>query len=85
MMSARAGSALVLLGLIALIVFVIMLTAGTTDLLLLLGASALTALGLLLRRRAARLEDRHGPGRFHTARRLLGRDQPEERLDREAE
>lgn len=79
-MTARAGSALILIGLIALVVFLIMLTAGTTDLLLLLGAAAVSALGLLLRRRAVRLERREAR-RFRAVQRLLGRrpsdEQPE--------
>ncbi len=76
-MAARFGSALLLIGLIALAVFVIMLSAGTTDFLLLLGGSAVSALGLLLRRRAARLERREAQ-RFRTLRHLLGRRPPDD-------
>jgi len=76
-MAARFGSALVLIGLIVLVVFVIMLSAGTTDLLLLLAGSAICALGLLLRRRAARL-DRREAQRFRSLRLLLGRRPPDD-------
>lgn len=79
-MAARAGIALVLIGLIALVVFVIMLSAGTADLLLLLAGSAVSAFGLLLRRRAARLERREAQ-RFRTLRHLLGRRSPDNEQD----
>jgi hypothetical protein len=69
--TARAGNALVLLGLIALVVFLVMLSAGEADVLLLLGGAATSALGLLLRRRAARRE-RSEPARFRSLRRLFG-------------
>ena len=71
-MTARAGNALVLIGLIALVVFLVMLSAGETDVLLLVGGAAMSALGLLLRRRAARRE-RAEPARFRALRRILGR------------
>jgi hypothetical protein len=69
MMTSRAGSALILIGLIALMVFLVMLTTGQADWRLLLAGAALAALGLLLRRRAARTE---ASGRFRTLRRMLG-------------
>ena len=72
-MTARAGNALVLIGLIALIVFLVILSAGKADVLLLVGGAAMSALGLLLRRRAARRE-RAEPARFRALRRILGRD-----------
>lgn len=80
-MTARAGSALILIGLIALVVFLIMLAGGTFDVLVLLGGSALAALGLLLRRRATCRERYQKAGAFHTMRRLFGRGLPEKPKD----
>jgi uncharacterized membrane protein HdeD (DUF308 family) len=68
-MISRVGSALILVGLIALMVFLVMLTTGQADWRLLLAGAALAALGLLLRRRAARTEP---SARFRTLRRMLG-------------
>ncbi len=72
-MTARAGNALVLVGVIALVVFLVMLSGGRTDILLLIGGAAICALGLLLRRLEARRERAQG-SRFHTLRRVLGRE-----------
>jgi hypothetical protein len=60
-----------------LVIFLVSLSAGQTELLTLLGGAALSALGLLVRRRgAARAASRSG--RFQTLRRLLGsEDEPE--------
>lgn len=79
-MTARLGSALVLIGLIMLIVFLIMFSAGTSDMFLLLGAALVSTLGLLLRRRAARL-DRHEAQRFRTLRHLLEAHPPDDEHD----
>jgi len=71
----RLGSALVLLGLIALVVFAITLPGGPDVRTLLLGAG-LAALGLLLRRRshtAPATEE----GRFATLRKVIGRRPPD--------
>ena len=68
-LTSRAGSALTLIGLIALMVFLVTLTIGQADWRLLLAGAALAALGLLLRRRAARTE---ASRRFRTLRRMLG-------------
>jgi len=68
-MTSRVGSALILIGLIALMVFLVTLTIGLADWRLLLAGAALAALGLLLRRRAARTEP---SARFRTLRRMLG-------------
>ena len=68
-MTSRVGSALILIGLIALMVFLVTLTIGLADWQLLLAGAALAALGLLLRRRAARTEP---SARFRTLRRMLG-------------
>jgi O-antigen/teichoic acid export membrane protein len=71
-MTARAGNALVLIGLISLVVFLVMFSAGEASVLLLLGGAATSALGLLLRRRGARAKPEEPP-RFRALRRLLGR------------
>jgi hypothetical protein len=50
-MASRFGSALILIALFALLIFLLTLQAGQADLLALLFGAALAALGLLLRRR----------------------------------
>jgi hypothetical protein len=74
-MISRVGSAVILVGLIALMVFLVMLTTGQADMRLLLAGAALAVLGLLLRRRAAR---RAASRRFRTLRRMLGHEPEEE-------
>jgi hypothetical protein len=76
-MAIRAGNALVLVGVVALVVFLVMFSAGEADVLLLLGGAATAALGLLIRRRAMRRE-RGETARFRTLRRVLGSRSPEE-------
>jgi len=71
-MGLRAGSALVLLGLIALTVFLVTFTVDQADVRVLVLGAGLAALGLVLRRRSARAERRVSE-RFRTLRRLLGR------------
>ncbi len=71
-MASRAGSALVLLGLIALMVFLVTFSIDQADVRALILGAGLSALGLVLRRRAARRE-RRTTERFRTLRRLLGR------------
>ncbi len=73
-MTYRLGSALILIGLIVLIVFLLGWTVQQVDVRALLGGAALCALGLLLRRRAAR--DAASPARFRLLRRALGRGEP---------
>lgn len=73
-MTYRLGSALILIGLLALVVFLLGMTVQQADVRLLLGGAALCALGLLLHRRAARAKA--SSGRFRTLRRALGRSQP---------
>jgi hypothetical protein len=70
---------LILIGLIALTVFLLTLQIGQADLLVFLLGASLSALGLILRRRSARRHSRHS-GRFQTLRRLSGQD-PEEDED----
>lgn len=74
-MLSRLGSALVLLGLIALVVFAITLPGGPDVRTLLLGAG-LAALGLLLRRRSPAAPSTE-EGRFATLRKVIGRRPPD--------
>jgi hypothetical protein len=76
-MAARAGSALILVGLIALVVFLVMFSGGEASVALLLGGAAISALGLIVRRRAARSE-RAETARFRTLRRVFGQRSPDE-------
>ena len=67
----RLGNALVLIGLIALVVFLITFSGGVADLRTLLAGAVLAVAGLVLRRRGqpSRVES----SRFVTMRRVLGR------------
>ena len=77
-MGLRAGSALTLLGLIALMVFLVTFSVDQADVRVLVLGAGLSALGLVLRRRSARME-RRASERFRLLRRLLGRaDEPDE-------
>jgi hypothetical protein len=73
-MTYRLGSALILIGLIILIVFLLGLSVRQGDVRALLGGAALCALGLLLRRRSVR--SAAPPARFRLLRRALGRGDP---------
>lgn len=73
----RLGNALVLIGLIALVVFLITFTAGTADLRTLLAGAGLAIAGLVLRRRG--LPAAQESSRFVTMRRVLRRPPEEER------
>ena len=73
-MTYRLGSALILIGLIVLIIFLLGWSVQQADVRALLGGAALCALGLLLRRRSAR--NAVSPARFRLLRRALGRGQP---------
>jgi hypothetical protein len=73
-MTFRFGSALILIGLLALVVFLLGLTVQQPDVRLLLGGASLSALGLLIHRRAARSQT--PSGRFRAIRRALGRPFP---------
>ena len=75
-MTFRFGSALILIGLITLVVFALGLSVQQADVRALLGGAALCALGLILRRRAAR--SAASPARFRMLRRALGRPLPPE-------
>lgn len=69
-MSRRFGNALILIGLISLIVFLLTMQIGQGELTVLVLGAALSALGLLLRMRAARREERQSRERFRVLRRL---------------
>jgi hypothetical protein len=73
-MTLRFGSALILIGLLALVVFLLGMSVQQADVRLLLGGASLCALGLLLHRRAAR--NANSPGRFRLLRRALRRGEP---------
>jgi len=68
----RLGTALVLMGTITLVVFVLTYSAGQADLRTLLIGAGLTAVGLVFRRRGAPAVEEE-PARFRTVRRLLRR------------
>jgi hypothetical protein len=70
----KLAAALLLMGAIALILFVVMISRGQFDLTSLLLAVSLLGLGLLLRRRTRRYRD-HASGRGRLLRRLLGRNE----------
>jgi hypothetical protein len=71
----RLGTALVLMGTIALIIFVLTYSAGIADLRTLLVGAALTVIGLVFRRRGAPVQEAE-PTRFRTVRKLMGRAPP---------
>lgn len=66
----RLGSALVLIGIIILVVFLVTGSIGQGDMRLLLAGAALSLLGLRLRRRPP--EEDQEPRRFRAIRRMLG-------------
>jgi hypothetical protein len=70
----KLAAALLLMGAIALIMFVVMISRGQFDLTSLLLAVSLLGLGLLLRRRTRRYQG-HSSGRGRLLRRLLGRNE----------
>lgn len=72
----RLGAAFILIGLIALVVFLLGTTVQQGDLRLLVSGAAACALGLILRRRAGRAARRST--RFQTLRRVLGREEDED-------
>lgn len=73
----RLGSAFILLGLIALTVFLVTLAGGQGDPFTLLAGAGLSALGLGLRRRYAPRPEA-GSGRFRSLRKLIGSGEREE-------
>jgi cytochrome c biogenesis protein CcdA len=72
-MLARFGTALVFIGLIVLVVFLITFSAGTADLRTLLAGAGLAVAGLVLRRRG--LPAVQESSRFVTMRRVMKRKQ----------
>jgi positive regulator of sigma E activity len=71
-MSRRFGNALILIGIILLIIFLLTMQIGQQELTVLVLGAALGALGLLLRMRAARREKRQSRERFRVLQRLEG-------------
>ena len=71
-MSKRFGNALILIGTLLLIVFLLTMQVGQSELAVLVLGAALSALGLLLRIRARRREARQSRERFRVLRRLEG-------------
>ncbi len=78
-MASRLGSAFILIGLIALTIFLLTLQIGQADLRVFLLGASVAALGLLLHRRARRRQPRTR-GRFRTLRRLSGQAPDEDEL-----
>jgi hypothetical protein len=72
----RFGTALILLGVIALTIFVVTLSGDQSDYRVLLAGCLLCVVGLLLHRRHA--PARTDSGRFQTMRQLFSRSQQEE-------
>jgi hypothetical protein len=66
----RLGSALILIGLIALVVFALTLSVGEADPRVLFAGAGLAVVGLLIHRRAR--PDRPPSSRFRTLRRVIG-------------
>ncbi|MCK5635659.1 MAG: hypothetical protein KAI06_11245 [Anaerolineales bacterium] len=79
-MASRFGSALILIGLISIVVFILTLQIHQPNTLALLLGASLTALGLVIRRSAARNAQRR-TARFQTLRRLRGDRHKIENLD----
>jgi hypothetical protein len=70
----RLGSALILIGLILLIVFLVTYQAGSVQTSTLLSGLGLCIVGLIFRRRGQRRR-RSPPTRFRSVRRFLGKNQ----------
>jgi len=68
-MASRFGAALILIGLISLVVFILTFQINQPEVMALLLGASLTALGLIIRRRAAR-NAKHRSARFQTLQRL---------------
>jgi uncharacterized membrane protein len=68
-MFARLGSALVLIGLIVLVVFLVTSTSGQANYWVLLAGAGVCILGLRMRRRPP--EETREPARFKTVRKIL--------------
>jgi len=71
-MLARLGTALVLMGTVTLIVFVLTYSSGQGDLRTLLAGAGLTLVGLIFRRRGTPAVEEES-ARFRTVRRLMRR------------
>lgn len=82
-MSRRFGNALILIGIILLLVFLLTLQIGQGALTVLVLGAALSALGILLRMRARRREARQSRERFRVLRRLEGVSEADPREPKE--
>ncbi len=76
MLRRRLGSALLLIAMIILLVFLVSASAGNSNMDTLLAGLAVAFLGWLLRRSAPR--ERRPSGRFRTVRRVMGSSSQEE-------
>jgi amino acid transporter len=76
-MGTRFGLALILIGVIVLLVFLVTYSAGAGSLYALLAGSGLCLIGLWIRRLAERRMQREA-GRFRALRHVLGREGHEE-------
>lgn len=79
-MASRFGSALIIIGLISLVVFILTLQIHQPNTLALLLGASLAALGLVIRRSSARNAQRR-TARFQTIRRLRGDAREPENID----
>lgn len=82
-MSRRFGNALILIGVIFLLVFLVTMQISQGELTVLILGAALSALGLLLRIRARRREERQSRERFRVLRRLEGVSESDRRESQE--
>ncbi len=77
----RLGSALILIGLVVMVVYLVSSTIGQGDILTLLGGAVCSLLGLWLRRRAT-AQSAAEPARFRALRRLMTPpDAPDDEAD----
>jgi hypothetical protein len=70
-MGSRLGTALILLGLICLVIFLVTFSIQQSDVMILLLGASLSTLGLLVRRRSPKVRST----RFQTLRKLMGEEE----------
>lgn len=76
-MLARLGSALILIGLVTLVVYLVSSTIGQGDAWLLLAGALIALAGLILHRRGLAGASM-ASGRFRTLRRMMGQEQADD-------
>jgi hypothetical protein len=81
-MLARLGSALILIGLVAMVVYLVSSTIGQGDPTVLLAGAATALAGLILHRRGL-AQTPPASGRFSTLRRMMGQDSEQDDADLE--